>query len=128
MRRIYSCADEILIWLGQSDTHTSIALELIRKIAYASCRRHYGEGPTDQWLSQLAQEPNLFDVAGAVSFSEMPDSSNIVWLSFSAFYERPWFSRVWVIQGNQSSKRAVVLCGSQENRMGVCCARGKVDQ
>ncbi|KAH6973909.1 heterokaryon incompatibility protein-domain-containing protein [Ilyonectria destructans] len=86
MRRIYSQAKSVIIWINESDSHLLYAFHYLRQIAKA--RPHTSEDKL--WT--------LFDPLG--------------WDALKRLLACDWFHRRWVVQEAVIPKEAVFLCGS----------------
>lgn len=84
MPRIYSEASNVCIWLGIGDESSSLAVELVQKIA---------------------AENNFF------KFIEL-DITPAHWLAFTQLMKSSWFRRRWVIQEIGLANRATIHCGT----------------
>jgi hypothetical protein len=89
MRDIYANASRTLIWLGPSDEYTGIAFDTLERFAV-------NDGTPD----------------GSLTFCDLSDTMKKRRLAIQHFLERPYFSRVWVIQEVVVSRSALVCCGS----------------
>ncbi|KAL6810606.1 heterokaryon incompatibility domain-containing protein [Trichoderma camerunense] len=86
MSQIYSGAAEVIIYLGESENNCDLAIEFIIELDNPDLE-------TTTSLSYPKSEPLL--------------------LALRSFFNRPWFSRVWVIQEATLSNRATVYCGDK---------------
>ncbi|KAF5679195.1 heterokaryon incompatibility protein het-6 [Fusarium heterosporum] len=111
MGRIYSCAKEVLVWLGNSDSITQDAFRFMK---------------ADKGDSQIRPEP----VVGSSSFYAKIQTVYRRVSSFSQqkkeesglesallLLQRPWFQRVWVIQEVTAGSNIQVGCG--DDRVGM---------
>jgi hypothetical protein len=99
MDAIYKAADEVLIWLGQEADHSTLAMQFIDS--------WYIEYPTfASWAHYWAQ-------AGARFAKSRPNSPDLdaKFGAIEALLQRPYWSRVWVIQEIIHGRHLVVLCG-----------------
>ncbi|KAL6835631.1 heterokaryon incompatibility domain-containing protein [Trichoderma sp. SZMC 28015] len=89
MADIYRQAKKVTIWLGKADEHTDRACVFIEKFA-----RSHRTGGTDHQaiVDELKQHPQLSALA--------------------SFFNRTWFTRVWVVQEVVLSQSATMICGS----------------
>ncbi|KAI6083840.1 HET-domain-containing protein [Hypoxylon rubiginosum] len=89
MRDIYASAKQVIIWLGEEDDETNLVFDTLPMLATQSHRR--GD----------EQDKKLLDATRLCSgfFSGLVD-------------QRPWFSRVWIIQELAMAKQdPLVVCG-----------------
>jgi hypothetical protein len=115
MGSIYQKASRTVVWIGEEDEHVSPALYLSSKLAAAmraysaaelaerrSASSSRGRGPLEAFLETLGTDADL-------------KSGN--WISFNNFYNRRWFSRLWIIQEVAFSQQVILLCGSRTTAM-----------
>ena len=82
MRKIYSTAERVIVWLGEADAETPILLEFWKQIIQAV---YEGLLPWNgKHLHWAADTMNV-------------EHDRLVRI-ISAFLRRPWFQRVWVVQ------------------------------
>ena len=96
MGQIYSSAQRVLVWLGEADSNSDLAMQSLRLWA-ATCRA-LSEGP--DILRNLKLLMELFD--------------KDAWTAICNLTARPWWRRIWVIQELVLSKSAVLICGSEQ--------------
>ncbi|KAH7335092.1 hypothetical protein BKA66DRAFT_480006, partial [Pyrenochaeta sp. MPI-SDFR-AT-0127] len=121
MRVIYRNARKVLIWLGHPDKQTNAALTLIDQIA-GRCRARL--------VTDVANfNRNYYFPEDFVKSAETVhlDSTQIkqAALALAAFFDRPWFERVWVIQEVGNAQIAQVMIGDHErpwNNIGLAAA------
>ncbi|KAL7780894.1 HET domain-containing protein [Trichoderma afarasin] len=88
MANIYRQAKKVTIWLGKADEHTDRACSFIQKFA-----RSWASGTDHQAIvDELKQSAQLSALA--------------------SFFNRTWFTRVWVVQEVVLSQTATMICGS----------------
>ncbi|OJD29679.1 ankyrin repeat and sam domain containing protein 6 [Diplodia corticola] len=92
MRDVYTKADHVLVWLGESDGETEAALQSINDIV-TQCRQSTKD------LRTL--DETLWGGVGAArwylySDEALPDSCN--WSALRAFFAAHWFTRLWPVQ------------------------------
>jgi hypothetical protein len=101
MRHIYKKATNVLIWLGGEDKYTKDAIDIIEESweAWFRAEKRFGNRPS---MAQLLE-------------SGFPSTTDKRWLeSFSPFLQRPWFSRLWILQEvTLAGHRAAVIAGTQ---------------
>jgi hypothetical protein len=104
MCKIYSQAEEVIVWLGQATRETNILLESLQRLEESSSRnghgyRHWG---LKQWTKFW------------VSVPKNPDSE--LRYGLDLLLSRPWFKRVWILQEIANAKKASILCGTKSVR------------
>ena len=97
MGRIYSKAQQVIVWLGLPDKDTPSVLQ---------CIEYMKSYPSDRPLPELkaAREQEFMTRAG---LSRRP-----VKILVDFFRSRSWFVRIWILQETVLAKKIVVLCGS----------------
>ncbi|KAI9646426.1 hypothetical protein NHQ30_004418 [Ciborinia camelliae] len=102
MRNIFSLGTRTIIWLGEEADDSTIALSTIEY--YAQQVEYIGGG-------LVASTPGTKLIEWRHSNYRLPYDTR-TWSSIRALFQRPWFSRVWVLQeallGDQGS---TVQCG-----------------
>ncbi|TVY52582.1 Heterokaryon incompatibility protein 6 OR allele, partial [Lachnellula suecica] len=117
MCRIYSLSTDLVVWLGDADEFSEIALSFIRPFARLAGAKA-GKKIFDDWAERLSCTPLL----------------PVIFHALNQFLNRPWFRRAWVLQeyilgGVEST---VFQCGKEQvsgKEMEVLCnlmSRGKL--
>ena len=104
MRRIYSGAAEVNVYLGtQRDGSENIPYLLVKVIeAGVRCSK---AGLIDGNLNSHAGP-------GVLEEFRLPDPKDKAWHELEFFFMRDWFRRIWVIQEVTLAKKAMVTCGN----------------
>lgn len=115
MRQIYQKAAQVIVWIGYEDDTTALALATMQSIFESCCSYRYGHTRSGEWLTNLENDGEYWhslraDIVKAIS-SEWPDEPKICTKALQAFFQRPWFSRVWVIQEVRGSPHILVQVG-----------------
>jgi ankyrin repeat protein len=102
MCKIYSQAEEVIVWLGQATDETDLFMDSLRRLEEYSSIYEHRNWDIMQW--------------------------NTIWLSvpldptckpregLDLLLKRPWFSRVWILQEIANAKKASVWCGTKSVR------------
>lgn len=94
MGDIYTRASRVVVWLGPGNTDSKVGIALaLRILEVVGDRHHYHLEPTN--LKSLS----------------LPPYKDKSWRSLGLFLQRPWFSRMWVIQEVVMSSNAIFVCG-----------------
>jgi hypothetical protein len=100
MGEIYQHADTVIAWTGSGTESSDRAMEALLQIRTLSLR-------PPVWPSTLPPIPTSW--AGKNCPSIEDDAAT--WEDIALFFERPWFSRVWVVQEVALASRVLVYCG-----------------
>ncbi|KAE8447150.1 hypothetical protein EG329_011134 [Mollisiaceae sp. DMI_Dod_QoI] len=120
MRLIYRRAKKTVIWLGNSDTETSLFVKVIEEIIRKSRSLSASsfDRPTDFSFAE-----NFQDLVEGIKLDlGVQDAS---WRALARFFDRSWFERIWVIQEVTESRFARAMVGKHEipwNSIGLVAA------
>jgi hypothetical protein len=98
MPQIYSSASRAVVHLGEQANRSDLAIKLLEKIARTSFYSLSGKFLSDSAL---------------VTFG-LPKARTKIWKYFRAFWARPWFRRIWIIQEFVLAKDVTMICGEWE--------------
>ena len=110
MRKVYSGAQQVLIWLDPESQDDCDAFDVIRwiDVQFPSLEPDQGVFPhredVDGTHGQQMRE--------SVILVESSDTGR--WTQFTRLFTRPWFERIWVIQEAASATHAILICGNQQ--------------
>lgn len=93
MGKIYSDAQAVVSWLGETDPDTNAAMSLVQAL-------------NDVPPSRIT-DPD-FDPSALVN-----EFSHDDWLSLGALLSRPYFNRAWIVQEVVLARRLIVVCGDR---------------
>lgn len=100
MRAFYLSATRVVVWAGDEDQYLLPAFELIEKLApLCFVPEHRLPSP-----EMLTSSPDI----------DLPVIGSEPWIALLEFFNRPVFSRTWVIQEICVGRRVVVCCGDME--------------
>ena len=99
MRDIYRLANEVLVWLGESDSDTAETFSFIQ-----SLRNDHKMNPNFLTTPFLNGAKNIMDIIDE-RISQLQ--------KLGKFFSKAWFSRIWVWQEVAVSSNVRVLCGHQ---------------
>lgn len=106
MRYIYTHSSRNIIYLGQSDNHTEVALKTVSAIL---------ADLTSQVQSYSKLQDLLYNQDGSPAIeSGHSKASPYDNEALQSLYDRPWFSRLWVVQEAALAPRNVCLWGGYE--------------
>lgn len=110
MGQIYSEAEKVIVWLGESTPQSEIAFKYFQRIYNIVTKTRLLFKQTrsllaiDKELGRLKAECEKYRV------QNIPLLDGV----FKDIYSRSWFSRVWTIQEVALSRHTVMLCGTTE--------------
>jgi hypothetical protein len=93
MRKIYTVAERVIVWLGEETFDTGVAIDFIPHLTEVA-RLDIKEN----WLRLLGQDEFLRKMSSLISL-----------------FFRPWWQRTWVIQEVALAKAVLVLCGPRQS-------------
>ena len=110
MRKIYSNATRVIVWLGLDDNGLAkTAAHAMEGIAQSICNAK------SRSVSHLREIGHLKILAmNSISWKELSCNTPEAWNSLCWFFSRPWFARVWVYQEVTSGPKVLFLCGEVE--------------
>ncbi|KAK2748014.1 ankyrin and het domain protein [Colletotrichum kahawae] len=101
MPDIYGIASRVLVYLGPPADDSDLAITFLEHISDFA-----------DYLDEVLPTAN-FPAALAAGFV-MPSPDAPEWPALRAFWRRPWFRRVWVVQEFVNATELTVLCGARE--------------
>jgi ankyrin repeat protein len=102
MCKIYSQAEEVIVWLGQATEETNILMDSLRRLEEHSSILGYRHWDLAQWNTfwlSILRNPGFKPHKG-----------------LDLLLRRPWFRRVWILQEIANAKKASVWCGTKHVR------------
>ncbi|KAJ4305640.1 hypothetical protein N0V90_001171 [Kalmusia sp. IMI 367209] len=103
MADIYRLADRVVIWLGQHENDSDLAMNMLNHLGAQVVLLE------NDWRSRApeATEPDWYRLGKPMPIAEH------VWAAMNHLLKRRWFDRVWVMQeGQLANSRAIVTCGA----------------
>jgi len=103
MRRIFEQAKGVAVWLGEGNAKTDFFMDVVAEVwAVWQQQTTLAKTALERLQCRRRRDGLRFDEASlAASLREILD--------------RPWFTRVWVIQEVASANTGVVICGAKSN-------------
>ncbi|KAF8847706.1 HET-domain-containing protein [Acephala macrosclerotiorum] len=95
MRDIYGYAQQVIIWLGEEEKESRLALKNIQLWS-------------NMFASSFVEEPASLLNGKSITTLFNP----AMWAATSSLFQRRWWRRVWVFQEVVVSRSAVLVCGS----------------
>lgn len=99
MSEIYYEAGRVVIWLGESDETTLDGISMLQGL-----ERRLTEGRSHKPSKFDFEEPDF-------EMDETWNTESELSLPLRNILQRPWFSRMWVLQESSLARAAMVLCG-----------------
>lgn len=118
---IYKSAARVLVWLGEARDNSDAALDLVLKLGASELVQLKEQLPNlifsaeEQALMNRFPHEERWHIAAMTHLG--PNSGTAgggEWEAFQKLMERPWWSRMWVVQELAAAgKRAIIGCGSK---------------
>jgi Heterokaryon incompatibility protein (HET) len=100
MADIFRSASTVIVWLGEQETETPLAIELLGPLTAAPPDK------LDDLKKLQIDDPRMLEVLGECG------GSITHWRALKRMFSRTWFSRIWVVQEISFAENIVILCGS----------------
>ena len=110
MDKIYSTAEETIAWAGPQDEFTEDAVSLIQSLGSIPRNRHRPLSLAD-WNGD---QEKVLGRMGAKPRRRFGTVATLKWMDLLAFFNRPYFGRIWVVQEIVLSRSVVLVCGKHE--------------
>lgn len=102
MGEVYSCADKVLVWLGEAADQSDLACALLPDLTERIWALRESEGG---WRPLSA---------GEFASRKLPPPDDLLWRAAFLLYGRAWFQRLWIVQEIVLARDVVFLCGAQK--------------
>ena len=107
MGDIYAAADKVLVWLGDENWSSKVAMVFLDGFLPRMEKLIEDEG-RDPTFSYSFTDPRLYERLGEPEFPQE------VFDGLAAFLERSWFGRAWTYQETVLARNIDVFCGSRK--------------
>ena len=97
MRKIYSKAENVVIWLGEEGPDDEMAFRFVPVLL--------------SHLPPLSTSNGGVPRRGLVARDILPIAGSPSWIALSRIFSRPYFRRSWIVQEVALARHAVVHCG-----------------
>ena len=103
----------MLAWIGPERGDTALAVDWIKRVA--GLTKGFGDDVFRDYENgeERRKVETLENLTQADSEKlGVPFDNGAAWTAFSAFYDRSWFERIWVVQEVLPAREAWLICGS----------------
>jgi hypothetical protein len=104
MREIYQAAKLVIVWLGEEAYGSHEAIQMVKRV---------GEGIM-QYAGQNAPMTASYTLHQRLVLERLPGPFDATWAAYWTLLQRPWYSRVWIIQEVASAADVLIVCGADE--------------
>lgn len=94
MGRIYRCAEQTSVWLGEEADNSHLAMDFLR---WLDDRFRGPAPPSQEWIDKISPRDGPWGAE---------------WNAMEKLFARPWWTRVWTVQEFTIPKRVMLFCGS----------------
>ena len=111
MGQLYRKAEQVIVWLGERDETTTLALETMKTIFKSCCTELYGPATVEDCVMKLSNDADWYalrEKTMKTAVPNWPEDPETCAKALQQFFKRPWFSRIWVIQEVRDSQNIVV--------------------
>lgn len=108
MRDIYSAADEVILWLGQSTRKTASAVALMCSINHPK-----SDNVLDFRHGEVAVLPERHYSYGRSMLQNAFLGESEEFEGFMELVNKPYWHRMWVVQEYLAARRAIIRCGKE---------------
>ncbi|KAG4028112.1 hypothetical protein MFRU_024g00820 [Monilinia fructicola] len=99
MGQIYSGASKVIVWLGNAEDNSDNAIKMLQDVSAQVVLNHTQQISYEEYEDQLDQLSS--------------DYKHEDWKALVALCQRPYWSRIWVLQEVHLAKSYEVRCGSR---------------
>ncbi len=112
MKDIYNRADEVLIWVGLSTPGSDWLIDRIQAVGPVFRQPFPIEVP-HQFINEVLTLLLVESGPNKVGSESRSQAEAKISKEIRAWFRRPWFTRVWVLQEFAHARRALFMCGTQ---------------
>ncbi|KAI1501673.1 heterokaryon incompatibility protein-domain-containing protein [Biscogniauxia marginata] len=113
MHHIYRQAKAVIVWLGQPDEYSSVAMEFAATLDTEKYMKEYIAGYEGGYGSYLRSKQKTYFLDAELAPKEEDGESRLLATAIVSILNRPWFGRVWVQQEAALCSNTKVICGSK---------------
>lgn len=112
MAKIYHSASKVIVWLGEEDEETRLAIDTITSVGRTLYLDLVDEG-VDETVRFKSMESRVLNAKDVWKEFGLPAQDDPAWKAVDNILNRPWFTRAWtyqeiVVAGNSAD----LMCGS----------------
>jgi hypothetical protein len=112
MGTIFSAASEVIAWLGPQKWDSDLAMRFMREFGKVAAE-------------ELKTEPFL-NWSKPISRGECRADEEKSWVALDGLFNRPYWTRLWVVQELMLARRVVLRCGDAEAAFDDLCAAVRI--
>ncbi|OAL24138.1 hypothetical protein AYO20_10750 [Fonsecaea nubica] len=122
MAQIYGQAHLVIAWLGKPAEDTRLAFRLLEVFAALSSEPDGVVEGSEAQRHLLILEELVQELCLDHPFQVFADLTNAAWRGAFALVERPWFTRLWVVQEVALSSNLSIRCGKFDTSGDAFCS------
>jgi hypothetical protein len=110
MQHVFRHARPVIIWLGEATADSNLALTFVRQIhgRYLSHTRQRFEN------EKMEDYPKVPEIKAKLRCFMKPKCTSS-WVALHSLFNRPWWSRAWIIQELLMAKQLQLFCGKKSS-------------
>jgi hypothetical protein len=117
---IYKYAKQVLVWPGEAEHNSDLAMELLFDIRFGLLTRQMtGRSPVILPQSHIEYLPMLNTALWRSSRPPIPSDFHFDperWAALAKFLDRPWWRRAWTIQEAVAAKELTIVMAAEKQR------------
>lgn len=114
MGDIYRQAQSVIFWLGQATYETNVVMDYLQQLQKESLKH-----ACKDWMPSDKRWQGLWTTIRPILQRKHAGPEAQLSQGLQTLLDRPWFSRVWILQEVANAKVAFVRCGAKSIRAGI---------
>ena len=114
MNQIYSMAEEVIVWLGVECDHSNLAMNLVK--FFGQFLHDAGAESLYSYMSDGTVQDSIEE--GETEVWTRAEQQGLIileaWDAVARLLERPWWTRLWIVQEVALARKTRVACGDLE--------------